>query len=318
MSTVESQIVEGVHVMTNDERRAFVQETSKSHFRRRVFFSRIFLSALIVSLVIAFIPLFSIIQNVVGHGWHFISWKFLTTPQQQPGVLFHKSAIGGIANAITGTVLVNGVATLVAIPLSILLAIALYESKGRWMHALRVYNEVMVGLPSILLSIVVYAVIVVPLLASSGLYFTGLAGVISLTLLMIPLITVACEAALRDVPATYSEAAFALGARKSRVMMRVLLPYALPRMLTGIMLSLSRAVGETAPILFLIGSSLVTNWSLWSQQTTLPTQIFHYLEVDNPYLHNACWGIALILIIAVFVLNLTSRVIVARSLRGRK
>jgi phosphate transport system permease protein len=303
--------------MSNEERRAFVQQVAKDRFRRRVWMSRVFLFFVSVALIIAFIPLFSIVQNVIGHGWHFVSWKFLTTPEQQPDI-FHQSAIGGISNAITGTLLIDGIATLIAIPMAILLSIALYESKNRLMHLLRVYVEVMVGLPSILFGIFIYAMVVTPFLASSGLYYTALAGVLSLAVLMIPLMTVACEAALRAVPGTYSEAALALGARNSRVMMRVLLPYALPRMLTGIMLSLSRAVGETAPILFIIGTSLVTNWSIWSPQTTLPTAIFHNLDSDNPYLHNACWGIALILIVAVFVLNLTSRVIVARAAKGRK
>ncbi len=314
---MSTDVVELDQEVEPEDRRAFVQRQSREHYGRRVFLSRAFLSLLIVSLLVAFIPLFSIVQNVIGHGWHFLTWRFLSTPEQQPDI-FHQSAIGGVSNAITGTVLIDGVAMLVAVPLSILLSMALFESKGRLMHALRLYTEVMVGLPSILVSFFVFAMVVTPFLAASGYYFTALAGVISLTLLMIPLMTVACEAALRDVPVTYSEAALALGARKSRVMMRVLLPYAFPRMLTGIMLSLSRAVGETAPILFLIGTSLVTNWSLWSEQTTLPTQIFHNLDSNNPYLRNACWGIALILITAVFVLNLTSRVIVARSLRGRK
>jgi phosphate transport system permease protein len=100
-------------------------------------------------------------------------------------------------------------------------------------------------------------------------------------------------------------------------MWRVLLPYALPQMWTGIMLSLSRAVGETAPVLFVIGTALSTSWSPSAQQATLPTAIFGNLSSQYSTLHEECWGIALVLIVAVFSLNLVSKLIVTRTNKTR-
>jgi phosphate transport system permease protein len=296
--------------LSADQRRELVQATAKKNFRKRVIMSRAFVMMLFGAVAIAFVPLFSIVFTIVHRGWHYISWAFLTTPQHYPAP-FNKS-VGGISNAITGSLVVDGVALVMAIPLSMALAIVLYEGRGRFVTAFRRLIEVMVGLPSILFGLFVYVFIVTPL----GYDYSGLAGSVALTLLMMPVMTVASEAALRDVPPTLSEAALALGARRSRVMFRVLIPYALPRMFTGILLSLSRAVGETAPVLLIINASMVTNWNPLGTQTTMPLLIFNNQLASNPVLIASSWAIALVLIVAVFSLNFTSRLIVARSRKG--
>jgi len=299
--------------MTRDERRELVQASARSSLGRRRFFSGATAALVGFALLLAFIPLGSILWNVLTKGAPFITKEFLTTPQAQPDFA-HPNAIGGISNAITGTLLVMALSLLISIPLSILLSMALYEASGRLMRLFRMYVQIMTGLPSILLGVFIFIFMVEPL----SYHYCALAGVFALSIMMIPVMTIACEDALRDVPATLNEAGLALGARKSRVMMRVLFPFALPRMLTGILLSLSRAVGETAPLLLVIGASLTTNWNPLAQVTTLPTLIFNYLNGTFPAQQEACWGIAFVLIVAVLTLNILSRVIVARTNRGRR
>lgn len=298
--------------MSSDERRAFVQASAQRFYRRKVAYSRVFLTLTGIALVIACIPLVSIVWNILSRGLPQISWSFLTSPQQEP-TLFHQGDIGGISNAIVGTVLTFGVGLVIAIPFAIVLGIALYESSGRFMSGFRTLLEVMVGMPSILFGVFIYAYVVTRM----HYQLTGFAGALALAVLMIPLMAVSCEVALRSVPSVLVEAGLALGAKRASVMRRVVLPYALPRIWTGVMLALSRAVGETAPVLFVIGTSLVPNWDLFGQQTTMTTMMF--ADVGSPYssLQHQTWGIALVLIFMVFIFNIGSRIIVARSTKGR-
>ena len=294
-----------------ESRRVQIQSIARASFRRRQFYSGVALSLIALALLIAFVPLFSILQNVIGKGMHVVTWAFITKPQQLPGII-DRNAIGGVSNAITGSLVIDGIALLLAVPAAILLSIAFFEFNGRVMSVIRTAVETMVGLPSILFGLLMFT-----LLVQQTRHYTGIAGALALALMMVPLMTVACEAALRDVPRTIHEAAVALGAKPSRIMHRVIFPYALPRMLTGIFLSLSRAVGETAPVLLVIGANLLTNWNPLGPQTSLPTLTLSYVGSQYPALRYACWGIALILISVVFVLNLTSRVVTARSNKGR-
>jgi len=309
MSLVTDAMVEA-----RAEHREMVRSTARRNYRRRSFYSGMFYAAVTVALGIAFIPLSAIVYNVLKRGLPYISWSFLTTPEMDPPDIFHPHQIGGISNAIVGTILIDGLALLIAVPISVILAVALFESRGRTMSILRSYVEIMVGLPSILLGVFIYAFFVVPL----GFKYCAMAGVLAIAIMMVPLMTVAGEAALRDVPATLSEAALALGARPSRVMWRVVLPFALPRVMTGILLSLGRAVGETAPILFIIGSNYAVNWNPFGQVTAMPTLIYKYQQSSYDYQREACWGIALVLIVAIFTLNVISRFLAARSEKGRK
>jgi phosphate transport system permease protein len=303
----ETGINEPIEITRRDQ----IQAIARASYRRRQLYSRMFLGLLGLALVVAFVPLFSIVQNVVGKGLQVVDWAFITTPQQLPGII-DPHAIGGISNAITGTILIDLIGLAIAIPIAILLSIAFYESDSRLVGILRIAIATMVGLPSILFGIFIFTMFV----KDSG-HFTGWAGALAIGLMMVPLMTVACEAAMRDVPPTLNEAALALGARRSRIMFRVILPYALPRMMTGILLSLSRAVGETAPVLLIIGANLVTNWNPKSPQTTLPTLVYSYIPSQYPAERYACWGIALVLITAVFIISVTSRAIAARSSKRR-
>lgn len=300
-------------VSTDEERRAYVQASAQRVYRRKVVLSKVFVGAIGLAVVVAFIPLGDILYNVVRRGAPYMSWSFLTTPQQLPNI-FHQNRIGGISNAITGTVLVWGLALAMAIPLGVVTGIALYESTGRVMARFRTLLEVMVGMPSLLFGVFIYSYVVTRM----HYQLTQFAGSLALAVLMVPLIAVSCELALRSTPQSYVEAALALGAKRSTTMRRVVLPYSLPRVWTGVMLAGARAVGETAPVLFVIGTSFGTDWNPLSEGTTLPT--LAYNDLTASYYHsvqNEVWGIALVLIAAVLVLNLSSRWIVARTTKGR-
>lgn len=293
--------------LTLAQRREHVQQLAASNYKRRVLTSRIFLSFIALGLFIALIPLASILQNVIGHGYHYLTWSFLTQPQSLPSIM-HQDAIGGIANALSGTVVVDLLAVLISIPLGIILAIGFYENRGRWAQTLLMAIETLIGLPSILFGVFIYIVMV-----STTHVYQAIDGSLALTFVMAPVIALNALAALQSVPQTIIEAGLSLGSRPSKVMLKVVLPIARPRIFTGIFLAFSRAVGETAPVLFVIGASNFVGWSATGQATTLPTMLYQYLTSSYPSQREACWGIALVLLVAVLLMNLASRLYMNRA-----
>ena len=232
------------------ERRRVVQLMSQKNQRVRSLRSGLFLSLLVSALMVAIIPLFFVCAALVQRGFKVLSWGFLTQVPQQP-TLMQQDTIGGVGNAIIGSLVVDGVAALVAVPLGIILGLYLSETQSRPATALRSITEIMTGLPSILLGVFAYVYIVLNMHA-----FTGFAGAMALALLMTPVITKAAETALRNVPRTLTEAGLALGARQSTVSLIVVLPVAAPGIITGVLLALARAIGETAPLLLVMGASI--------------------------------------------------------------
>ena len=291
----------------NHDRREFIRTTSAKSYRRRALSSRIFMSLLVLALLIAFVPLASILQNVVGHGIHYLTWGFLTTSQQLPSIT-NTNGIGGIGNALAGTAVVDLIAIVISIPTAILLAISMFELQGRWVVAVRTAMETFIGLPSIVFGVFTY----VSLVLTTHQYHAYF-GSLALTFIMVPVMTVNALAALQSVPDTLIEAGLSLGLRPSRVMLHIILPAARARVFTGIFLAFSRAVGETAPILFVIGASTLPNFNPGAQATSLPTLMWSYLTGAYPSQREACWGIALVLMVAVLFFNVLSRVFVART-----
>ncbi len=296
--------------MSSDERRQFIRETSAKSYRRRALYSRLYLLSLSVALLIAFIPLASILQNVVGHGIHYITWHYLTSSQQLPS-LVNPNDIGGIGNALAGTAVVDFIAVLISVPTAIVLAMAMFELRNRWVSAVRGAMETFIGLPSIVFGVFTYVALVLTTHQYHA-YF----GSLALCFIMIPVMTINALAALQSVPDTLIEAGLSLGSRPSRVMFNVILPAARPRIFTGIFLAFSRAVGETAPILFVIGASDLVSFNPGKQATTLPSLMYDYLTGSYPSLRESCWGIALVLMAAVLFFNVLSRIFVARSNRS--
>lgn len=294
------------------ERRAVIQQRAAQTIGRRTLISKVFISLMVLAFLLALVPLGSLIFALLQKGLSSISWPFLHTLPTQPS-LIDQNAIGGIGNAIEGTVIIDALAGLIAIPIAVLLGLYLCEATSRAANFLRAIIEIMTGLPSILLGVFAYEYVVVRMKT-----FSGLAGIVALAVLMVPLIAKASELAFRGVPNTLREAGLALGARSSRVTRGVIIPAALPGMITGILLSLARAMGETAPLLLVIGASGDWTWNPLNQMSALPLLTYNYSGSQYPSQRAAAWGVALTLVVMVMILSLGSRFVAARLRKERR
>jgi phosphate transport system permease protein len=234
-------------------------------------------------------------------GFNYLSWNIFTELPIPAGMA---GAPGGLKNALVGTGILIGLASLIGIPLGVLAGIYLSEySAGSWLGApARFIADVLTGVPSIVVGILGYELVVVPM----G-HFNGYAGACALAFIMIPLVARTTEEMLRLVPSSYREASIALGATKNRTILHVVLPAATGSIITGVMLAVARIAGETAPLLFTaLGSRLLT---LDPSQPfpSLTVQVFVYATGPYKDEQNLAWAGMLILIGLVFVMNLALR-----------
>ena len=258
---------------------------------------------IVVSVLIALIPLVAVIGWVIARGGSVFGWSFLT--QDIP--ILDRDVGGGMLPAIVGTLVITGAATLMAVPLGILGAIYLNEYGGqhRLARVIRFFAEVMTGVPSIVMGLFIYVVWV--------LHFkdqTAFAGALALGCLMLPIVIRTSEEMLRLVPEELREGSYALGSRKVRTIRTVVLPHAAPGIVSGALLAVARAAGETAPLLFTIGFVNSTNPSLFHGPTTaLSFQIFH--DATSPFVgaQNRAYGAALTLILLVFAFTALARLV---------
>src|SRR5664279_774909 len=218
--------------------RAFSERTVRTLKRRRIV-SGFMLVVLIGAAVLAVLPLIFIFGHLLTLGLSSLSWDFFTKMPKPVG-----EAGGGLANAIVGTLILIGLASCVAIPVGLVSGIYLSEyPKSRLATAVRFTADVLNGIPSIVIGIFAYALVVLPVKR-----FSALAGGVALGFMMIPIITRTTEELLNLVPQTLREGALALGATRSRAAFTVMVPAALPGIITGILVSLARIAGETAPL----------------------------------------------------------------------
>ena len=296
------------------ERRHEIQQRAAQTIGRRTLFSRLFTSALVAAFLVALVPLGSVVYALLEKGLASISWPFLHTLPQKPS-LIAQNDIGGIGNAIVGTLVIDVLAVVIAIPVAVLVGLYLSETSSRVGNFLRAIVEVMTGLPSILLGVFAYEYVVIPMKT-----FSGVAGIVALSVLMVPVIAKASELAFRGVPQTLREAGLALGARSSRVSRGVILPVAMPGVLTGVLLAAARAVGETAPILLVVGPTVSNTWD-WNPfhpMSALPLLTYGYSGSQYASQRAAAWGVALTLVTFVMVLSVASRIVSARMRRERR
>ena len=266
-----------------------------------------------LAFVIILIPLGLVIYEVIAKGSKAISWQFLTNSTVPPNVM--PLGQGGMGAAVVGTLEITGFAAVIAVPLGILGAIYIGEYGGKsWLAKLVSFMaDVMVGVPSIVMGLFIFTVWVIPH-GLTGL--SGFAGSLALACLMLPLIIRSSYEMLRLVPDHLREASYALGATKSRVTLTVVLPAAVSGIVSGSLLAIARAAGETAPLLFTIGLVETTNPNLFSGATTaLPSQIFN--NALSPYVgaEERAWGAALTLIVIAFILLFVARIVTARFTR---
>jgi phosphate transport system permease protein len=250
--------------------------------------------------ILALVPLFSVVLMLLWRGGQKLSFAALT---QLPPAPLEQG--GGFGNAIVGTAIIVGLAMVITVPVGLLTAVYLAEAKeSRLAGAVRFCAKVLTGFPSILAGVFAYGTIV---LATGG--FSSIAGATALSVLMLPTIVLTSEDAIRMVPRRMRDAAIGMGATETQVVWMVLLPTALPGILTGIMLAVARAAGETAPLIF---TALFSNYWLWSRgQTNLmqPTAslavlIYNFAGVPFRNQVELAWAAALVLVLLVLGANL--------------
>jgi phosphate transport system permease protein len=250
----------------------------------------------VLCVLVAIIPLGSILLEVIKNGGPAISIQLLILP---PGAI--GSAIGGIAPAIQGTLIVVGLASLIAVPIGVLAGIYLSEfASSNWLlpSAVRLFNDVLTGLPSVVIGIVGYLTIVLALGS-----FSVFAGAFSLSIIMMPIVVRITEETLKIVPNSLREAGYSLGISKFKVTFFIVMKSAKSGVLTGIVLAISRIAGETAPLIMtILGTSLFFT-SLTKPIDALPLRIWRLASQPYESAHSQGWGAALILMIIVVLLS---------------
>jgi phosphate transport system permease protein len=263
-----------------------------------------------VATVIACIPLFSVLIMLIWRGGAKLSGQLFV---ELPPTAFEDG--GGFGNAIVGTLVMVGIAAFISVPFGILAAVFLAEfgPDSKLAAAARFCAKTLTGLPSILAGVFAYAAVVLV----TGTY-SAPAGGVALALLMLPTVLLTAEEAMKMVPARMKEAAVGMGCTRSQVVWRVVLPTALPGMLTGVMLAVARASGETAPLLFTALFSnywLVQDGQLALMQPTASLAVLIYNFAGMPFENQIemAWAAALVLVLLVFVINIIGQLFSRRQ-----
>jgi len=272
--------------------------------------NRVMTALMIIAFVLVLIPLGFVLFTVIAKGASVISWQFLTGSPIPPIVL--PADVGGMWPAVLGTIEITALATVMAVPLGILGAIYLNEYGGRnWLAALIGFmSDVMTGVPSVVMGLFIFSIWVLHF------GFSGLAGAFALACLMLPIVIRSSYEMLRLVPDSLREGSYALGATKARVTATVVLPAAIGGIVSGALLAVARAAGETAPLLFTILTVTTANPNVFSgANTSLPSQIFSNANQPYPGAQDRGWGAALTLIAICFILMIVARLVTARFSR---
>jgi phosphate transport system permease protein len=265
-------------------------------------------SVIVLFTTLAVVPLVLVLYYIVKNGAGSWSASFFTT---DPTGNFLGNQ-GGVRSAIIGTIELVALATAISLPLGVGLALYLVEyGKGsRFATTVRYFVDVLTGVPSIVFGLFIYIVLV---LGGVGGGFAGWKGSVALALLMLPVITRASEVTLNLVPGHLREAGLALGAPRWQVTARIVLPTALPGLITGTLLAVARAAGETAPLLFTAFGANALATGLSGPTNSLPLQIFKDVQNPNPALVERAWGSALALIAMILLVTITARIAASRS-----
>jgi phosphate transport system permease protein len=276
----------------------------------RKLLSALFVGACALCVVLALVPLAFVLFFVISQGVQSLNFEFFThnpRPVGEPG--------GGMANAIVGTLMLTALAAAIAVPIGILSGVYLAEYRGsRFASAVRFAADTLNGVPSIVIGVFAYAVVVLPLR-----HFSTLAGGFALGVMMIPIIARTTEELLLLVPNALREGALALGATRARAVFTVIVPAALPGIITGVVLALARVAGETAPLLFTSFNNRFFSTSLSQPISSITVQVFTYAISPYEDWHRQAWAGALVLVSIVLVCSMAARYAAARvaSIRGR-
>jgi phosphate transport system permease protein len=275
---------------------------------RRRLASGAFVAACGLSVLVALVPLALILSFVMSRGLQALTPEFLTTlpkPVGEPG--------GGMLNAFVGTLMLTGLASLMAIPIGVLSGVYMSEYAGtRLATATRFAADTLNGVPSIVVGIFAYGIAVLPFRQ-----FSALAGGLALGIMMIPIIARMTEELLLLVPGAMREGALALGATRARAVFTVVVPAALPGIMTGVVLALARIAGETAPLLFTAFNNRFFSTDVRQPIASVTVQVFTYAISPYEDWHRQAWAGALVLVSFVLVCSLLARLVTARLQRLR-
>lgn len=216
----------------------------------------------------------------------------------------------GVSHAIVGTLVMVGLASLLAIPVGVVSGVHLVEYAGRWASSVRLAADVLVGAPSIAIGLFAYVLFVAPFH-----HFSGLAGAMALAVLMLPVVIRTTEGAVGLIPGSLRESGLALGLPRWRVALQLVLPAAAPGVITGALLAIARAAGETAPLLFTGFGNRFWNLDPTQPMSALPLIVFHDALTPYPALQDQAWGAALVLVAMMLIINLASRFVLRRQIR---
>jgi phosphate transport system permease protein len=271
-----------------------------SNYAFRKFKNRLFFFLCLLCVVIAVVPLLSILYEVVSRGAPQLNLQFLTSNALQ----------GGIGPAIQGTLIIIGLTSLIGIPIGILSGIYLAEfGNNKYASTLRTVNNVLTEFPSIVVGITAFSIIVVGIIGT----YSPLAGAVALSFILVPIVARTTEESLKLVPDSVREASLALGAHKWRATLSVVLPSARGGLVTGTLLAVARIAGETAPLLFTILGNSYFFQGFNQPMDALPIRIFLDSRQPSAAVQAQGWGAALVLILIVLALNICVRV----ASRGR-
>jgi phosphate transport system permease protein len=252
----------------------------------------------ILCITIAAGALLAILGYVAAQGASSVNWAFVTQLPRPVGVTG-----GGVANGIVGSVIIVGIATLMAIPIGVLTGVYLaLFGRGAFAESLRLLSDVLAGIPSIAIGLFAYTLFVAPFR-----HFSAFSASVAFTIIMLPLIIRTSEEAIRSVPRTVREAGFALGLSRYATTMKIVVPAARGAIITAVLLGIARVTGETAPLLFTAFGSQFWELNPFAPMAELSLQVFTYAISPYDDWHRQAWAGALLLTLAVFAINLMAR-----------
>ena len=290
-----------------------ITKISAANLARRTFKDNFYKGLVIFLSLITISPIVLIIYQLIAKGIKQISFDFIikTPPDtfEAMTALSNGELIpGGIANGITGTLLMVVLASAIAIPVGVVTGIYLYENPGKFLANLtRNVSDILQGVPSIVLGLIAYMWVVKPI--TNG--FSALAGSVSLSIMMLPMIVRSTEETLKMIPETIKEAALALGVPYYKVILRVLIPTSFSGLMTGILLGISRVLGETAPLMLTALGSTIINLDITKPTSAIPLLIWEFY--NDPNMVDLIWSSSLLLMAMVLTLNILSKRIAART-----
>lgn len=275
-----------------------------SSYKNRKRKNAVMIVSIMFATLLTLLPVVGITFMVISNGFSSLDWDFFT---QLPKPVGEEG--GGIANALVGTAILISIASAIGVPWGIGIGTFLSESNSKRANTIRICVDLLASIPSIVVGLFVYAVVVLPMKR-----FSALAGGIALGILMVPTIARSTEEILRLIPMSIRESGLALGLARWKVTVRILLRGSLPSLISGVMLAVARVSGETAPLLFTAFGNRFWHRGLDEPIASIPLQIFNYSISPYDDWHRQAWAAALILVLFVMVLNGITRILLKREI----